>query len=53
MTADQLIGLLLVLACLAVLARHSRPRCWCGTKLRHVGAVTGDLCATHWLETFK
>ena len=54
MTPDQFVGVLLVLAGVVALSLfRSRPTCWCGRKLRHVGAITGDLCATHWLETFK
>lgn len=54
MSLDLIVGLLLVAASLVVLRLgQTRPACWCGRKLRHVGAVTGDLCPTHWLETFK
>ncbi len=55
MTPDQFVGLLLVLSGVVTLVVFyvPRPRCWCGAKLRHVGAIKGDLCATHWAETFK
>lgn len=54
MTPDQIAGLLIVLASVVVIALFpTRPKCRCGRKLRHVGAITSDLCAVCWWETFK